>query len=167
MAYPLVFLATDRTLNFSKFIFNNMKGNVKSQYKFLMYPRFVQAVLNEFQLQPYKRIYEPSTLKPKVFQNMSKASELWDGEVHPLLPQMLAKISQVQGEDTTILVVSQNTPNIVVPPIHHTPAVTHTYERRHKHPTSLISTLHVAEHFGLGTSSGGSRLHPSPTREEP
>lgn len=147
MAYPLVCLATDRTFNFSKFIFNNMKGNVKSSYKFLMYPRFVQAVLNEFQLLPHKRIYEPSTLKPKVFQNMSKASELWNGEVHPLFPQILAKISQVQGEDAPIPVASQNTPT--------------------KLPTSLISTLHVAEPFGLGTSSGGSRLNPSPTREEP
>ena len=80
---------------------------------------------------------------------------------------MLSKISQVQGEDATIPVVSHHTPTIVVPPIHHTPAVTHTYERRHKQPTSLISTVHVVEPFGLGTSSGGSRLNPSPTREEP
>ena len=29
-----------------------------------------------------------------------------------------------------------------------------------------MTTLHVAEPFGLGTSSGGSRLPPSPTREE-
>jgi hypothetical protein len=167
MAYSLVCLATDRTFNFSKFIFNNMKGNVKSQYKFLMYPRFVQAVLNELQLQPHNRIYEPSCLKPKVFQNMSKASDLWNGEVHPLFPQMLAKIANVQGEDATIPVVSHHTPTIVVPQIQHTPAVTHTYERRHKQPTPYMTTLHVAEPYGLGTSSGGSRLHPSPTREEP
>ena len=30
-----------------------------------------------------------------------------------------------------------------------------------------MTTLHVAEPSGLGTSSGGSRLLPSPTREEP
>lgn len=98
---------------------------------------------------------------------MSKASDLWNGEVHPLFPQMLAKIANVQGEDATIPFVSHHTPNVVVPPIHHTPAITHTYERRSKQPTSFISTLHVAEPYGLGTSSGGSRLHPSPTREEP
>jgi hypothetical protein len=167
MAYPLVCLATDRTFNFSKFIFNNMKGNVKSSYKFLMYPRFVQAVLNEFQLQTHKRVYETPCLKPKVFQNMCKASEFWNREVHPLFLEMLSKISQVQGEDTTIPVVSHPTPTIVVPPIQHTLAVTHTYERRPKQPTPLISTLHVAEPFGLGTTSGGSRLPPSPTREEP
>ena len=63
---------------------------------------------------------------------MSKASELWNGEVRPLFPQMLAKISQVQGEDAPIPAASQNTPTIVVPPIQHTPAVTHTYERRSK-----------------------------------
>jgi hypothetical protein len=80
---------------------------------------------------------------------------------------MLSKISQVQGEDATIPVVSHHTPFIVIPAIQHTPAVTHTYERRHKQPAPLISTLHVADPFGIGTSSGGSRLHSSPTREEP
>ena len=129
-----------------------------------MYQRFVQAVLNEFQLQTHKRVYPTSRLKPKVFQNMCKASELWNGEVKPLFLEMLSKISQVQVEDATIPVVSHHTPSIVIPSIQHTPAVTHTYERRHKQPTPLISTLHVAEPFGLGTSSGGSRLHPSPTR---
>jgi hypothetical protein len=167
MAYPLVCLATDRTFNFSKFIFNNMKGNVKSSYKFLMYPRFVQAVLNEFPLQTHKRVYKTPCLKPKVFQNMSNASELWNGEVKPLFPEMLSKISQVQGEDATIPVVSHHTPTIVVPPIQHTPAITHTYERRHTQPPPPITTLPDSEPFGLGTSSGGSRLHSSPTREEP
>jgi hypothetical protein len=167
MAYPLVCLATDRAFNFSKFIFNNIKGNVKSSYKFLMYPRFVQAVLNEFQLQSHKRVYQTPCLKPKVFQNMCKASELWNGEVRPLFPEILSKIPQVQGEDATIPVVSHHTPSIVIPSLQHTPAVTHTYERRHKQPTPSMTTLHVAEPFGLGTSSGGSRLHSSPTREEP
>jgi hypothetical protein len=118
MAYPLVCLVSDRTFNFSRFIFNNMKGNVKSSYKFFMYPRFVQAVLNEFQLQSHNRIYDTPCLKPKVFQNMCKASELWNGVIHPLLPNMLAKISQVQGEDTTIPVVSHHTPTIVLPILH-------------------------------------------------
>jgi hypothetical protein len=45
---------------------------------------------------------------------------------------MLSKISQVHGEDATIPVISHHTPTIVVPPIQHTPAVTHTYERRQK-----------------------------------
>jgi hypothetical protein len=112
MAYPLVCLVSDRTFNFSRFIFNNMKGNVQSSYKFLMYPRFVQAVLNEFQLQDHTRIYETPCLKPKVFQNMCKASDLWNGVIHPLLPNMLAKISQVLGEDATIPVVSHHTPSI-------------------------------------------------------
>lgn len=167
MAYPLVCLATDRTFNFSKFIFNNMMANVKSSYKFLMYPRFVQSVLNEFPLQTHKRVYKTPCLKPKVFQNMSKASELWNGEVKPLFPEMLSKISQVHGEDATIPVVSHHSPSIVVPPIQHTLAVAHTYERRNKQPPSPITTLPVSEPFGLGSSSGGSRLHSSSTREDP
>jgi hypothetical protein len=48
IAYLLVCLATNRTFNFSRFLFNNMIGNVKSPYKFLMYPRFIRIVVNEF-----------------------------------------------------------------------------------------------------------------------
>jgi hypothetical protein len=167
MAYPLVCLALDRTFNFSKFIFNNMKGNVKSSYKFLMYPRFVQAVLNEFPLQPHNRVYKTPCLKPKVFQNMDKASKGWNGEVKPLFPQMLAKIAQVQGEGVAISVAPQHIPTINIPSTTHTPPVTHTYVRRQQQPTLHITTLHVSEPFGLRTSSGGSRLQSSPTREEP
>lgn len=98
---------------------------------------------------------------------MCKASDLWNGVTHPLLPNMLAKISQILGEDATIPVVSHHTPTISVPQIQHTPAVTHTYERRLKQPPPSMTTLHVAESYGLGTSSGGSRLFPSPTREDP
>jgi hypothetical protein len=79
---------------------------------------------------------------------------------------MLSKISQVQGEDATIPVVSQHIPTIVIPPIQYTPEVTHTYERRKKQPPPPITTLPDSEPFGLGTSSGGSRLQSSPTREE-
>jgi hypothetical protein len=129
-------------------------------------PLGVFEVVDPFQLQPHNRVYEPSCLKPKVFQNMSKASDLWNEEVHPLFPEMLAKIAQVQGEDATIPVVSHHTPTISVPQIQHTPAVTHTYERRQKQPTPSMTTLHAAEPYGLGTSSGGSRLQSSPTREE-
>jgi hypothetical protein len=166
MAYPLVCLATDRTFNFSKLIFNSMKGNVMSPYKFFMYPRFVQAVLNEFPLQPHKRVYKTPCLKPKVFQNMNKASDGWNGEFKPLFPEMLAKITQVQGEGAAIPVVPQHTPTITVPPIHYTPQVAHTYERRQKQRPPPIITLHNSEPFGIGTSSGGYRLQSIPTREE-
>ena len=138
-----------------------MKGNVKSKTKILMYPRFVQAVLNEFPLQPHKRVYNISCLKPKVFQNMDKAST-WVAK--PLFPQMLAKISRVQGEDATIPVVYQSTPTIQIPSIDHTPQTIHTYGRRHKQPTPFISKQHVPDPHGVGTSSGGSRLPHSPTR---
>ena len=99
-----------------------------------MYPRFVQAVLNEFPLQPHKRVYKTPYLKPKVFQNMDKASDGWNGDFKLLFPEMLAKIVQVQGEGAAIPVVPQHAPTITVPPIHYTPQVTHTYERRQKQP---------------------------------
>ena len=87
-----------------------MVGNVGSPYKFLMYPRFIQAVLNEFPLQPHKRIYQTPCLKQKVFQNMTKATESYDGVVKPLFPQMLAKIGIIQGEGEAIPASHHHTP---------------------------------------------------------
>ena len=110
MAVPLICLATDRTFNFSKFIFQNMEGNVQSATKFLMYPRFLQAILNEYELQPHNRVYITPCLKNKVFQNMTKANEGYNGVVVPLFQQMLAKIGQVQGEGAAIPAVPQHTP---------------------------------------------------------
>ena len=102
-----------------------MVFNVKSPYKFLMYPRFIQSVLNEFQLLPHKKIYKTPCLKPKVFQNMNKASKGYDGVVHELFPQMLAKIGQVQGDGAAIRAEPHHTPTITVPSISHTPSYSH------------------------------------------
>jgi hypothetical protein len=166
LAYPLVCLATDRLFNFSKFLFENMVGNVDSPYKFLMYPRFIQAVLNEFPLQPHKRIYKTPCLKQKVFQNMTKATESYNGVVTALFPQMLAKIGLTQGEGAANTAEPQNTPPIIIPSITHIPPVTHTYERRSKQPTPPIATLHVSAPFGEGTSGGGLGDIPSFTRDD-
>nr|GEW79959.1 synaptobrevin, longin-like domain protein [Tanacetum cinerariifolium] len=46
MASAVICLATGRKFNFSKYIFDSMVRNVDSPSKFLMYPRFLQVVLD-------------------------------------------------------------------------------------------------------------------------
>ena len=79
---------------------------------------------------------------------------------------MIEIIAQVQGEGVAIPVAPQHTPTINIPSPTHTPPVTHTDVRRQKQPTPHITTLHVSSPFGVGTSSGGLGVLPSPTREE-
>ena len=97
---------------------------------------------------------------------MNKASEGYNGVVHALFPQMLAVIAQARGEGVAIPVAPQHTPTLIVPSTSYTPPVTHTYVRVQKQPTPHITTLHVSSPFGVGTSSGGLGVLPSPTREE-
>ncbi|GJV94715.1 putative ribonuclease H-like domain-containing protein [Tanacetum coccineum] len=46
IATALICLSTGRDFNFSKLIFDGMISNLKSKSKFLMYPRFLQMILN-------------------------------------------------------------------------------------------------------------------------
>ncbi|GJV58449.1 putative ribonuclease H-like domain-containing protein [Tanacetum coccineum] len=46
IATALICLSTGRVYNFSKLIFDGMVANLRSKTKFLMYPRFLQMILN-------------------------------------------------------------------------------------------------------------------------
>lgn len=47
MAATLICLATNKKFNFSKYIFEGLVKNVDSETKFLMYPRFIQCLINK------------------------------------------------------------------------------------------------------------------------
>ncbi|GKB64701.1 hypothetical protein Tco_0920887 [Tanacetum coccineum] len=74
VASAVICLATDRTFNFSKMIFDGMNRNLEAKKKFLMYPRFVQAFLNN-QLQniptPLDNLPIP-VLSKMVFTNITR-----------------------------------------------------------------------------------------------
>ena len=73
------------TYNFSKFIFDNMIENIeKHKHKFLMYPRFLQIILD---ITTLDRIHVPiKSLGSKLFASMQTN---YDGEHFPLLAAML------------------------------------------------------------------------------
>ncbi|GKB49616.1 hypothetical protein Tco_0900369 [Tanacetum coccineum] len=71
------FKATSRRFNFSKFIFDAMVKNLDSPHKFLLYPRFIQLLLNKQQrlLLPHTRTYPTPTLTSKLFSNLRRVSK--------------------------------------------------------------------------------------------
>ncbi|GJX27156.1 hypothetical protein Tco_0233452 [Tanacetum coccineum] len=112
IATAIICLATNRTFNFSKLIFDTMVKNLDSKTKFLMYPRFIQIFLNKHKrlLLPYKRLYIAPTLTQKLFSNMKRASKGYNGVDTPLFQTMLVQGQILQGEGSTIPVESYYTP---------------------------------------------------------
>ncbi|GKF65093.1 hypothetical protein Tco_0188541, partial [Tanacetum coccineum] len=85
IATALICLSTGRDFNFSKLIFDGMISNVKSKSKFLMYPRFLQMILN-IQTENKNLHFVPILLTKKIFGNMKRS---FQGIHRPLLPAML------------------------------------------------------------------------------
>ncbi|GJU28849.1 hypothetical protein Tco_1172438 [Tanacetum coccineum] len=97
LATAIICLATNRTCNFSRYIFDVMVKNLDSTHKFLMYPRFIQIFLNKHQnlLFLHTRIYPTPTLTNKLFNNMRRATKGYSRVITPLFDTMLV---QPQGE---------------------------------------------------------------------
>ncbi|GJQ92985.1 hypothetical protein Tco_0004124 [Tanacetum coccineum] len=124
IATALICLSTDRVYNFSKLIFNGMVANLKSKTKFLMYPRFLQLILN-IQTEN-KHLYLAVTLTKKIFGNMKRG---FRGAPRPLLPAMLLvattnpnagqehhAVTQTQPSSSTLPVPSTSSPPVQSPP---------------------------------------------------
>ncbi|GKA11552.1 hypothetical protein Tco_0691098 [Tanacetum coccineum] len=93
IATALICLSSNRVYNFSKLIFDGMVHNIESNTKFLMYPRFLQIILDITTDNNGK--YLAPTLTKKLFANMKRG---YAGEHVPLLPAMLAGAAEDQGE---------------------------------------------------------------------
>ncbi|GKB89212.1 hypothetical protein Tco_0961484 [Tanacetum coccineum] len=101
VATVIICLATHRTFNFSKFIFDAMVNNLDNTHKFLMYPRFIKIFLNKHQrlLFTHTRTYPTSSLTHKLFSNMKRISKGYSKVITPLFDTMLV---QSQGEEPHI-----------------------------------------------------------------
>ncbi|GJW02449.1 hypothetical protein Tco_1561305 [Tanacetum coccineum] len=112
IATAIIFLATNKTFNFPKLIFDGMVKNLDNQSKFLIYPRFIQIFLNKHkrQLLPHKRTYIAPTLTQKLFGNMRRISKGYNGVDIPLFPTMFVQGPNFQGKGSIVLVESHHTP---------------------------------------------------------
>nr|GEZ48825.1 hypothetical protein [Tanacetum cinerariifolium] len=96
MASAVICLATGRNFNFSKYIFDSMIRNVDSSSKFLMYPRFLQLMINAKvdDLSAHNTKYTSPALTQKVFANMGRIGKRFSKVDTPLFDGML--VQQVQ-----------------------------------------------------------------------
>ncbi|GJV13373.1 hypothetical protein Tco_1354914 [Tanacetum coccineum] len=162
IATAIICLATNRTFNFSKLIFDGMLKNLDNQSKFLMYLRFIQTFFNKHkrQLLPHKRTYITPTLTQKLFGNMRRISKGYNGVDISLFLTMLVQGLIFQGEGSTIPVES-----------HHTPTSASSTSQLPTLPPSM-QTTHVAEEavimphdsplprvHSLGSDEGSMTLH--------
>ncbi|GJU56900.1 putative ribonuclease H-like domain-containing protein [Tanacetum coccineum] len=112
IATALICLSADRVYNFSKLIFDGMVANVKSKTKFLMYPRFLQMILN-IQTEN-KHFYLAVSLTKKIFGNMKRG---FRGAPRPLLPAMLLVASTNPNAGQEHDAVPQTQPSSSILPI--------------------------------------------------
>ncbi|GJU02735.1 hypothetical protein Tco_1113073 [Tanacetum coccineum] len=111
IATALICLSTNRVYNFSKLIFDGMVANLRSKTKFLMYPRFLQMILN-IQTEN-KHLYLAVSLTKKIFGNMKRG---FRGAPRPLLPTMLLVATNPNaGQENDAVAPSQ--PSSSSPPV--------------------------------------------------
>ncbi|GKB36706.1 hypothetical protein Tco_0881648 [Tanacetum coccineum] len=101
IATAIICLATNRTHNYSKMIFEGMMKNLDSKSKFLKYPRFIQIFFNKHKrrLLPHNRTYIAPTLRQKLFSNMRRASKGYVGVDTPLFQTMLVQGPILQANE--------------------------------------------------------------------
>ncbi|GJW06826.1 putative ribonuclease H-like domain-containing protein [Tanacetum coccineum] len=112
IATALICLSTGRVYNFSKLIFDGMVANLKSKTKFLMYPRFLQLIL-DIQTEN-KHPYLAVTLTKKIFGNMKRG---FRGAPRPLLPAMLLVATTNPSAGQEHLDVAQSQPSSSTIPV--------------------------------------------------
>ncbi|GJZ08927.1 hypothetical protein Tco_0543210 [Tanacetum coccineum] len=88
--------------------FKAMVKNLDSPHKFLLYPRFIQPLLNKQQrlLLPHTRTYPTPTLTSKLFSNMRRASKGYSGVVTPLFENMLVQAHDEEQQQSPLRITS-------------------------------------------------------------
>nr|GEV94624.1 hypothetical protein [Tanacetum cinerariifolium] len=101
MASAVICLTTGKKFNFSKYVFDSMVRNVDSPSKFLMYPRFIQVMINAQvdDLSSHTTKYTSLALTQKVFANMRRIGKGFSRVETPLFATMLVQPQAAAEED--------------------------------------------------------------------
>nr|GEX92686.1 hypothetical protein [Tanacetum cinerariifolium] len=101
MASAVICLTTGRKFKFSKYIFDSMVRNVDSPSKFLMYPQFLQVLINNKMddLSSHTTKYTSPALTQKVFANMRRIGKRFSGVETLLFATMLVQPQATAEED--------------------------------------------------------------------
>ncbi|GJR43529.1 putative ribonuclease H-like domain-containing protein [Tanacetum coccineum] len=135
IATAIICLATNRTFNFSRLIFEHMVSNISSPNKFLMYHRFIQICLDmqRKQLQQHSRTYPVPSLSIKVFNNMKRPTKGYSGQEVDLFSTML-NVSEPSTSPSRITSSPSHSPE---PSIKHSPEP--LIEHSPDHTTDAVS----------------------------
>nr|GEW25505.1 hypothetical protein [Tanacetum cinerariifolium] len=101
MTSAVIYLATGRKFNFSKYIFDSMVRNMDSPSKFLMYLWFLQVIINAQvdDLSSHNNQYTSPALTQKVFANMQRVGKGFSGVETPLFAIMLVQPQPPAAEE--------------------------------------------------------------------
>nr|GEV23860.1 hypothetical protein [Tanacetum cinerariifolium] len=118
MASAVICLATGRKFNFSKYIFDSMVRNVDSPSKFLMYPRFLQVLINNQvdDLSSHTTRYISHALSQKVFANMRRVGKGFSGVETSLFASMLVQPQAVEVEEDVEVPAAPTPPSPTIEP---------------------------------------------------
>nr|GEW44559.1 putative ribonuclease H-like domain-containing protein [Tanacetum cinerariifolium] len=122
IATAIICFATNRIFKFFKMIFEGMLKNLDNKSKILIYPRFIQIILNKHKrlLKPHISTYVAPTLTQKLFSNMRRDSKGYSGVDVLLFPTMLVQGPILQSEPI-ILPPTILSPSRVPTPLHDSP----------------------------------------------
>nr|GEW60371.1 retrovirus-related Pol polyprotein from transposon TNT 1-94 [Tanacetum cinerariifolium] len=117
MASDVICLAIGRNFNFSKYIFDSMVRNVDSPSKFLMYPHFLQVVMDNQvdDMTTHNTRYTSPALTQKVFANMRRVRKGFLGVETPLFASMLVQ-PQPQAEEGVEIPIAHAPPSTTSAP---------------------------------------------------
>ncbi|GJR77304.1 hypothetical protein Tco_0089669 [Tanacetum coccineum] len=123
-----------------------MVKNLDSPHKFLLYPRFIQLLLNKQQrlLLPHTRTYPTPTLTSKLFSNMRRASKGYSGVVTPLFESMLVQAHDEEQQQSPSRITSS--PSLSPQPTQPSPSpepIQPTHEAEETASMPHDSPLHV------------------------
>nr|GEZ51704.1 hypothetical protein [Tanacetum cinerariifolium] len=118
MASAVICLATGRKFNFSKYIFDSMVRNLDSPSKFLMYPRFLQVIINTqvADLTSHNIKYTSPALTHKVFVNMRRVGKGFFGVETPLFASMLVQPHAVKEDEEVKVPTAPAPPSLITAP---------------------------------------------------
>ncbi|GKC14109.1 putative ribonuclease H-like domain-containing protein [Tanacetum coccineum] len=114
----MICLSTGQLFNYSKLICDGMLSNMRSRTKFLMYPHFLQMILDVETENKHPYLAVPIT--KKIFANMRRG---FQGIPRPLLPAMLVAEQEAEGAEQGIQGKAQAGPSAAHVPQHQPPPI--------------------------------------------
>ncbi|GJW61426.1 hypothetical protein Tco_0110761 [Tanacetum coccineum] len=148
--------------------FKAMVKNLDNPHKFLLYPRFIQLLLNKQQrlLLPHTRTYPTPTLTSKLFSNMRRASKGYSGVVTSLFENMLVQAHDEEQQQSPSRITSS--PSLSPQPTQPSPSpkpIQPTHKGRKIYQIDEDPTIYLVQDEGTSRIPQEEEVHEKPNDE--